>query len=293
MLNLNSLETFYWVAKLNSFHKAASKVHATQPAVSHRIAALEKDLGVTLFERTTRSVQLTPRGRALLEYAERFLRLHAEMLTTVTGSDSLVGTVRLGVAETIVHTWLTDFLESAHHRYPDLVIDISVDITPAMRHAVADGVLDMAFLLASPQQSDALIEKELCRYNLNFVASPDLRIGPGPLTAEALSRHPVITLPKGTYPYTLLRDWLAVPDNHPPRIFATWSMSTIIKMAVDCIGIAVIPTAAVEQEIEQGILEIKEAEIELQDFVFAVTYADGADLRIHDALTRLAKQVAR
>lgn len=291
MLNLKNLETFYWVAKLNSFYKAAEKLYATQPAVSHRISTLEKELGIKLFERTTRSVKLTPRGRMVFEYSERFLRLHKDMMSAVADTEIFTGIVRIGVAETIVHTWLTDFIKLADARYPGVTLDITVNITPALRASVTGGDLDMAFLLASPYQAQ-LVEKTLCRYELNFIASPELDIEPGVLTPSSMSRHPLITLSKDTYPYSALRALLSDHEGTPQRIYATWSMSTIIKMASDGFGVAVIPRAAVEKEIEQGLLEVREADIRLDDLVFSTTYSRDIDNRLYEALTALAADVA-
>ena len=63
-MNLRFLETFLWVARLNSFSATADRLHTTQAAVSNRIAALERELGIRLFDRDLRSVRLTPEGRA-------------------------------------------------------------------------------------------------------------------------------------------------------------------------------------------------------------------------------------
>src|SRR6185503_4629010 len=126
MPDLRSLEILYWTAQLQSFRKAAEKLHTTQPAVSQRIAALEAELGIRLFERGPRAVSITPKGRVLVEYAERFLRLRAEMMQAVAAPAALSGLLRLGVSETIVHTWLARFIERAHAVYPNVVIDITV-----------------------------------------------------------------------------------------------------------------------------------------------------------------------
>src|SRR4051794_36876028 len=77
-LNLRFLETFVWVAKLKSFSLAAEKLHTTQAAVSHRIASLERELGVRLLERNVRDVSLTPHGVDAFVRAERLVQLAAE-----------------------------------------------------------------------------------------------------------------------------------------------------------------------------------------------------------------------
>jgi DNA-binding transcriptional LysR family regulator len=292
MLNLKSLNIFYWVATLNSFHKAATKMHTTQSAVSHRISGLEHELGVLLFERSARTIRLTPRGRTLLEYAERFLALESELVSAIANPQKLSGVVRLGVAETIVHMWLTEFIEKVHQEYPGVVIDIVVDITPALRDALKSGEIDMAFLLSGPAADPDLVEVPLCRYPVNFIVSPDLKVGKGPLTPDVLAGFPIITLPKRTHPYVTLRDAIATRENPSPRIFANWSLSTIVKMAVDRIGIAVMPRAVAQRELDSGKLEVRDSTLTLDDFIFCAAYPRGVDVRTYEILTGLALDAA-
>lgn len=95
-MNFKSLEVFYWVVNLNSFDKAAVKLHTTQPAVSQRIASLEEELGIKALERSSRTIKLTAKGRVLYDYAERFMALRAEMMLKVAEDDSYGGVIRLG-----------------------------------------------------------------------------------------------------------------------------------------------------------------------------------------------------
>ena len=84
MIDFKTLETFMWVANLRSFRGAAEKLHTTQPAVSMRIAQLEDELSVGLLERDRRLVAPTQKGQELLGYAERLMRLRAEMIEAAT-----------------------------------------------------------------------------------------------------------------------------------------------------------------------------------------------------------------
>ena len=74
MINLKSLEVFFWAAQLSSFSRAAEKLNTTQPAVSQRISALETDLGRQLISRSTKPISLTADGRAAFQHAELILR---------------------------------------------------------------------------------------------------------------------------------------------------------------------------------------------------------------------------
>src|SRR5690606_12679328 len=106
MIDLRNIETFFWVATLGSFRAASVKLNTTQPAVSQRIASLERDLGVRLFERDARGVTLTAKGHELLSHAERMLQLRRDMLQAAREQNVMRGPMRIGVAETIVQTWL-------------------------------------------------------------------------------------------------------------------------------------------------------------------------------------------
>jgi DNA-binding transcriptional LysR family regulator len=156
MPQLRSLEIFYWVAKLKSFRGAADLLHTTQPAVSQRVAALETEFGLKLFDRTARAVTLTPKGRELLDHAERMLRLRAEMMRTVAAPAALGGLLRLGVSETIVHTWLARFIERVNATYPRIVLDIVVDVSPNLRDALVAHGLDLALLLGPISQPNLI-----------------------------------------------------------------------------------------------------------------------------------------
>src|SRR5258708_2113756 len=95
MPDLRNLETFVWVARLGGFRLAAEKLNTTQPAISARVAALEQEFGVRLFERKQRRAALTAKGLELLGYAEQMLQLRTDMVRSVGAAASLRGVLRL------------------------------------------------------------------------------------------------------------------------------------------------------------------------------------------------------
>ena len=291
MPDLRSLETFYWVARLGSFRGAAERLNTTQPAVSLRIANLEREFDARLLDRGSRTASLTPRGRLLLEYAERFLALRAEMMASVAEGSALSGVLRLGVSETIVHTWLSRFIERVHAAHPRITLDIDVDVSPALRNALVEHELDLAFLLG-PVSEPTVNNLDLSRYPLAFLASPHLDLGPGPVPVERLLEYPVITYPKATRPYLALRQMLARPDRPPPRIFSNSSLSTIVRMTLDGIGVSVITPVAVAEELARGRLAVVPVDLLLPDLVFTASYAAGPHGASAEPLARLARDVA-
>lgn len=90
-MNFKRLETFIWVATLGSFRKAAEHQHTTQPAISNRIAALEDELGVRLFERESGHSKLTSKGQELLPYAEKIVFMAQQLRKRADRGASLSG----------------------------------------------------------------------------------------------------------------------------------------------------------------------------------------------------------
>jgi DNA-binding transcriptional LysR family regulator len=285
------LEVFYWVGQLQSFRRAAERLHTTQPAVSQRVANLESNLGVKLIDRGARTSALTPKGRQLLEYAERMLRLMAEITQAVADPLALSGVVRLGVAETIVHTWLSKLIELVHAVHPKVTLDIEVDVSPNLRNALVEGEIDLAFLLG-PVSDPRMINLDLCRYPLAFVASPGLDLGPEPVSLQRLTNYPIITYPKTTRPYIMLRQILTGAGVTRPRIYSNSSLSTIVRMSLDGIGVSVIPPAVISAELKRGELRVLQTDVALPDLIFTATMAMTPGETLVEPIARMAQQIA-
>jgi len=290
MPEIRSLEIFYWTARLRSFRGAAERLNTTQPAVSRRIAALEVVLRVRLLDRGAGQVTPTAEGRLLIDYAERMLRLRAEMLAAIAGGEA-AGVLRLGVSQTIVHTWLSAFIERAHALLPGVTMDIEVDISRNRRDALVGHALDLAFLMG-PVADPSVTNLPLCRYDLAFAASPPLALPPEPLTIKGLLALPIITYPRSTRPTMELLAALRVPGQKPPRLFGSASLATILRMARDSIGLSVIPPAVATRELAEGTLRLVRAELRPPGLFFTASWPVGPEECVAQRLAMLAQQVA-
>ena len=197
MTDFKAIETFMWVVTLGSFRGAAQKLNTTQPAISQRIAQLEREVGVRLLQRDRRMVLPTPSGRQMMVYAEKLIGLRSEMLAVVGDRSAMRGVLRLGVAETIVHTWLSQLIKSVNHAYPNLSLEIEVDITSNLRTRLLAQEIELAFLLG-PLTAPTVSNRVLCDYPVGFLASPSLGLGKRRLTVHDLAKFPIITFPRKT-----------------------------------------------------------------------------------------------
>ena len=214
------------------------------------------------------------------------------MMRAVAAPATFSGLMRLGVSESIVHTWLARFVERVNAIYPGIIIDIVVDVSPNLRDALVAHELDLAFLLGPVSQHN-MINYDLCRYPLAFIVRSDIDLGPEPVPLSRLTAVPIITFPKTTRPYLMLREQLNRPDLPPARIFSSSSLSTIVKMTEDGIGISVIPPVVIPRALESGTLRQVRAEIALPDLLFTASLPVTPDGLLADPLAQLAIEIAR
>lgn len=289
MFSFRSLEVFYWTAHLRSFSRAADKLNTTQPTISQRIGAMEEVLGAALFDRSAKPIALTATARMLLGHAELLLRQVAAMERDMELSNRFEGTVRLGVSETIVQTWLARFIEQAARHFPKLDIDMTVDITPSMLDALRDGEIDMA-LMMGPAIIEGFTCLKLRDYSLKFYAVAGL-VPDNVFLVQSMPTTPIITYPRNTYPYTYLREILFKKIGRVPRIFTNSSISTIEKMALDGLGVALVAEGALSASGREK-LQVLQSEIELQPLRFHAYYQAGVRGEIFEQLAHIAQQIA-
>src|SRR6202051_1446626 len=292
MLDFRSIETFLWVVKLGSFRGAAQRLNTTQPAISQRIAQLEREVGVRLLNRDHRVASPTPSGRQLMVYAEKLIGLRSEMMAEVSDRSAMRGVLRLGVAETLVHTWLSRLIKSINIAYPNLSLEIEVDITPNLSARLLAQEIELAFMLG-PLSASSVRNRVLCDYPIGFLASPSLGLGDGPLDVHDLAKFPIITFPRKTQPYETIRSLFNRPDLPPIRLHASASLATVIHMAIEGLGIAVIPTAIVENELADERLQLLSTELNISPLTFSASWLASPDTVAVELVADLAGKIAQ
>ena len=292
MVDFKSIETFLWVVTLGSFRGAGQRLNTTQPAISQRIAQLERELGVKLLNRDHRVVSPTPSGRQLMVYVEKLIGLRAEMLAEVSERSAMRGVLRLGVAETIVHTWLPRLIKSVNRAHPNLSLEIEVDITPNLTARLLAQEIELAFLLG-PLSASGVRNRVLCDYPVGVLASPSLGLGKGRLKVQDLAKFPIITFPRKSQPYEIVRSLFNRPDLPPIRLHASASLATVIHMAVEGLGVAVIPTSIVENELADGRLQLLSTELKIPPLTFSASWLASPDTLAVELVADLAAGIAQ
>jgi LysR family hydrogen peroxide-inducible transcriptional activator len=246
MITLRQISFLVAVADTLSFSRAAEACFVTQPALSAGIKELEDRLGAQLVERTRRSVLLTPLGNEIAARGRRLL-LDAEEIETLARAHSNPeeGDLRLGAIPTIGPYLIPRALPAIRARFPGLRLYLREELTESLIDGLHEGRLD-AILIALPFETGALRILPLFDDGYQLASPPDWP-PPDATGAEALPMDGhLMLLDKG---HCLQRHALeAYPGRVLPRDedFAATSLSTLIAMVSEGLGITLLPELAID-----------------------------------------------
>src|ERR1700719_956526 len=146
-MDFDQLATFVYVAKLKSFSRAGQKVFRSQSAVSAQIRQLEQAYRAKLLDRSAKSVELTPAGEVLFDFAERLLRLRDESIQVVADRGNVVqGPVLFGANEATCLYLLPDIFAEFQRRFPLVHISIYRNFSHKILQRIEDGTIDVGIV---------------------------------------------------------------------------------------------------------------------------------------------------
>jgi DNA-binding transcriptional LysR family regulator len=246
-ITIRQLEAFYAVAQVEGFTRAAERVHLTQSAVSMLIRELEKQLHVQLFDRSTRTVQLTEAGKEFLPFAEMAL---AALQTAIDNAQGLIekkrGRVTMAATPLIASTLVPKAIAKCRERYPALTIILRDTLPDDMLARIRTGEIDFgigeffrldAELMATPLMTDSLVV--VCPRGH---AVTKMRRG---VPWHEFKRYPLISLD----PHSSLSQLVdqILKSSHDPLPVPAYNVSfvtTALSLVEAGLGISVLPSYA-------------------------------------------------
>ena len=260
-MTLTELRYIVMLARERHFGRAAEKCHVSQPTLSVALKKVEDRLGVTLFERNSSEVRLTPVGEQMANQAEKVL-VEANRLKEIAGQgkDPLVGPLRVGVIYTIAPYFLPRLIPALHARAPKMPLYIHENFTANLAEQLRRGDIDVA-IVALPFPENGVVTRVV--YDEPFcIAMP----AGHPLSAcRTISRDQVaaenlLLLGKGN----CFRDQVveACPKLSQSGVMEGSlegsSLETVRHMVASGAGISVVPVSAAESWPHgSGLLEIR------------------------------------
>lgn len=251
-VTLKQLEGFVCVADVGTFRKAAVVLGTTQPNISNRIAMIEQSLGVVLMHRDPGSVRLTDKGKELLTAARQVLWAAESFLAAADRKDLISQRLRLGVTELVACTWLHPFLRRFREEYPGVTVQLDVDLSTEIERRLSESLSDLA-LLVGPAASTNTTRVPIGVYPYLWVAAPSIatRFEEGTTFAE-ITKGSVLLHSRQTM---AARETIAQCERMrcpTDRLVYSSSLASVVQMAVDGMGVALIPEVLARNHFRNG-----------------------------------------
>jgi DNA-binding transcriptional LysR family regulator len=256
--DLRQLKAFEAVARYGGFSKASREVGLTQPTLSTHIKNLEGTLGVRLFDRTGRSVSLTPAGKLLSGYTGKIIALMEE---TVQAIESFTGQIRGNIhvdsstvpGEYLLPRWLTGF----HRRYPEVQVTLTVSDSTQVHDRVASGEVPIG-VAGSTANHPSLESHLLCGDRIVLAISPELgkrtgtgsQLDPGELAGLPLIRRETGSGTQQAVERALLECGIEVDELNWTATLG--STRAVVEGALAGLGGAFLSASTVAREIAEG-----------------------------------------
>lgn len=291
-MNLRFIETFLWVARLGSFSAAAERQNATQASISNRIATLEEELGVQLFERVVGGVKLTSVGQKAVSAAEEIMRSVGAFYQAISDPSKLNGTIRIGTIDTVVHSFLPRLIERVRESYPGISIDLDVALSSKIAAEMIDRKIDLAIIM-DPITADGFTNIDLGKYSCLWVASPKLGLSGKNLQLSDVAKYPVLTFSKKSAPYHWLVQHFEKEGFDNPSISNFNSLASILQLTVDGMGVTILPQKVVGPYLENKTLEKLDISSVSQPFTCFAIYPDSSDRPLISIIADMVVEISQ
>ncbi|WP_313637738.1 LysR family transcriptional regulator [Paenibacillus sp.] len=253
MFNLEWYRIFWKTARHRNLTKAAGELHITQPSVSYAIKQMEEALGLKLFHRLSKGVELTEEGRALFEYVEQsfsmldYAQKHLENLKQLNE-----GEIRIGASDYLIKHHLLPQLNTFHSAYPGIRIRLSHGKTPEITERLKNGEIDCAFV-HMPLHDPLLNIQTLAMLEDCFVVGEAYQeIASRSLAMKEVSELPLILFSQGSSTRVFVEQWFAAKGLSVIPDIELGSIELLAEFARLGYGAAFISRSFVQEDLHSG-----------------------------------------
>ena len=256
-ISLRQLRYFDALAQSLHFGRAAEQCAVTQPALSMQIQELEKEIGIVLIERTRAGAKLTPEGAEIARRVASILASIRDLADYARHSASvLTGQLHLGVIPTIAPYVLPKLLPTLRAEHPDLDLHLRETQTHYLIEDLVVGRLD-ALLLALPVEHPE-IETQVLFEDTFVLALPAARLLPpkAVATPELFENDRLLLLEEGHCLRDQALSFCELKQVEHLNTFGTTSLSTIVEMVANGLGVTLLPRISLETETRRGNIQV-------------------------------------
>ncbi|MEV6339247.1 LysR family transcriptional regulator [Nocardia vinacea] len=256
MATLRALECLVAVLDYGSVTEAAARLHMSQPALSHQIAALEREIGTPVVQRLPRGVRPTAAGRAIVTDARAALTAAERVVSTGRAvAEGIEGQLRIGCAESMTAGLLAPVLRTWHRRHPNIQLALTeLSSADALAELAASGQVDIAI---GPQSSHWDRQLDVIGTEEIVAVLPTTEHASVALTFADIASQPIVHY----HPGNGLGAWLdQIAADHGITLTAvtrTRQATTAAQLAAAGLGVALVPTTALAASFSGAVASMK------------------------------------
>lgn len=254
-INFELYKIFYYCAQNKSFSIAAQKLFISQSAVSQAIKGLESQLGVTLFFRKSRNIQLTKEGELLFSYvsqAYNFLKGAEDRLEEIQGLSA--GEIRIGVSDSICKYFVMPYIKTFGQLYPNITIKVINRTTPQLLEVLKSGLVDMV-ISTLPVSEKIFNSVPFIEVSDIFVASQKYsKLKNRKIALKELNEYPLVMLQSDSSTRKAIDAFFAKHSLSCSPEIELESLDLLVEFAKIGTGVSYVLKESALEAIESGIL---------------------------------------
>ena len=236
------LKEFVQLAEKENFLEAAEDLFISQSSLSKHIKSLEKELGTTLFDRTTRKVKLSPYGSLLLPYAKQILRLqdeYAHAFATQTAQNQHL--IKLASIPSMPQYGITDYIVHFKQQHPQIDFQIQQEVSSRLENLLREKKCDLAFIRELEDPHHEFHKLPFFTDHLTAVLPVNHPLAEAKrLSLTELKQDNFLLMPRNSRPYKVCIKACQASGFEPQVTFTTHNLENIIDLVTKGMGIALL-----------------------------------------------------
>ncbi len=242
-MTIRMLRTLVAIADTKTFSAAADVVHVTHAAVSQQMQVLEADLGVTLFDRSTRTPELTPVAHQVVEKARKIIADYDNLVPSLHEQGELASTIRFGVLRTTLTGLAPQAMARLKSQHPKLGLHLKPGLTGTLLAELARGNLDAALVTRPSVMPQGVIFRTLVEEPMQLITARE-EIGQDPITL--LKTRPFIRFNRTAVVGALIDNWILSKRIRVSEAMELDGLDAIASMVHANLGVSIVPQLAVQ-----------------------------------------------
>ncbi|MDO6354913.1 selenium metabolism-associated LysR family transcriptional regulator [Caloramator sp. CAR-1] len=253
-MDFKQIEAFINVAKFKSFSKAAEAIFLSQPTISAHISNLEKELNTTLFDRSSKEVNLTPAGKIFFDYALNLLNIRNNAIYSINEfQKNITGKLNIASSTTPCRFLLPSLVKKFTENYPSVDFDVKEDSTKNVIGLVLNGDVELG-IVGETICDERLEYKKIADDNLILISSPDV---PSINSIEDMIKEKFILRESGSATRNVFEEFLS-SNGLLEKIkvaIETSSLEAVLQFVKNGLGVSVVSELACEDYIKAGYIK--------------------------------------